>query len=183
MSEIKGRISRAFHLFVKKRGREPLPEEITPEVGMDPIKIQRVIAVTQEAVSLETPLGDDTKLEDFIENREALSSIRDLIERMDLARTTRALLSQLKPRKERILRLRCGIGEPRTYTLAEVGRGFGLSQERIRQIQRKALEKLKARPGAATIYGESLRGNLNHFHPSYTAEDYSNYRSDRKRLR
>ena len=154
--EMKGKISRAFHQFVKERGREPLPEEIASEVGIDPDKIERVLHMTQEPLSLEPPVGQDSKLEDFIASEEPLSSIQDLIERMDLARKTRDLLCLLNSREEQILRLRFGIGEPSGHTLAEVGKRFGISRERVRQIQRNAVRKLKVQTKALAIYGEFL---------------------------
>ena len=154
--EMKGKISRVFHQFVKERGREPLPEEIASEAGIDPDKVHRVLHLTQEPLSLEAPVGEDSKLEDFIASEEPLSSIQDLIERLDLARKTRDLLSLLNPREEQILRLRLGIGEPTGHTLAEVGKRFGISRERVRQIQRNAVRKLKVQTKALAIYGEFL---------------------------
>jgi len=153
---MKGKISRAFHQFVKERGREPLPEEIASEAGIDPDKVHRLLHLTQEPLSLEAPVGEDNKLEDFIASEEPLSSIQDLIERLDLARKTRDLLSLLNPREEQILRLRLGIGEPTGHTLAEVGKRFGISRERVRQIQRNAVRKLKVQTKALAIYGEFL---------------------------
>jgi RNA polymerase primary sigma factor len=154
--EMKGKISRVFHQFVKERGREPLPEEIASEAGIDPDKVHRVLHLTQEPLSLEAPVGEDSKLEDVIASEEPLSSIQDFIERLDLARKTRDLLSLLNPREEQILRLRLGIGEPTGHTLAEVGKRFGISRERVRQIQRNAVRKLKVQTKALAIYGEFL---------------------------
>ncbi len=154
--EMKGKISRALHQFVKERGREPLPEEIASEAGIDPDKIERVLHMTHEPLSLETPVGEDSNLGDFIASDEPISFVEDLIEHMDLARKTGDLLSLLNSREHEILRLRFGIGEPTGYTLAQVGERFGISRERVRQIEWKALKKLKAQPRAKEIYGEFL---------------------------
>ena len=151
--EMKGRVSKIFHQFFKERGREPLPEEIASEAGIDLPSVQKVMDLIQEPVSLETPLGEDSKLEDLIASEENLSFIDDFLECIDQARKTRELLFLLNPREQQILRLRFGIGEPTSYTLGEVGKRFGLSRERIRQIEQKAFRKLKGHPRARGIYG------------------------------
>ena len=155
--ERKGKISKIFHRFVKEWGREPLPEEIASEAGIDLTNVQKVMDLIEEPVSLETPVGEDGKLEDFIESEESLSLFDDLIKCMDQARKTRDLLSLLNSREEQILRLRFGIGEPTSYTLEEVGKRFGISRERVRQIEYKAIKKLKGQPRAREIYGGLLR--------------------------
>ncbi|NIS61815.1 MAG: sigma-70 family RNA polymerase sigma factor [Proteobacteria bacterium] len=155
--EMKGRISRISHQFFRERGREPHLEEIASESGIDLSNVQKVMDLIQEPVSLETPLGEDRKLEDLIESEESLGFIEDLLQAMDQARKTRELLSFLNPREQQILRLRFGIGEPKSYTLGEVGKRYGLSRERIRQIEQRALRKLKGRSRAREMYG-GLRG-------------------------
>jgi RNA polymerase primary sigma factor len=151
--EMKSKISKAFHRLIKERGREPLPEEIASEAGIDLPNVQKVMDLIQEPVSLETPVGGDSKLEDVIGSEESLSFSDDLLESMDKAKNARYLLSLLDPREEQILRLRFGIGEPRSYTLEEVGKRFGISRERVRQIEQRALSKLQAKPRARAIYG------------------------------
>jgi RNA polymerase primary sigma factor len=156
MQEKKNRVSEVFHRSMKKGGREPLSEEIASEAGIDPDKVQKVMSLSQEAVSLETPVGDDGKLQDLIRSEERLSLVQDLVESMDFARKTQGLLSLLSPREEQILRLRFGIGESTPHTLSEVGKRFGITREWVRQIQRKALEKLSRKP-RAKAYIEDLR--------------------------
>jgi RNA polymerase primary sigma factor len=158
--ERKGKISKIFHRFVREWGREPLPEEIASEAGIDLTNVQKVMDLIEEPVSLETPVGEDGKLEDFIESEESLSLFDDLIKGMDQERKTRDLLSLLNSREAQILRLRFGIGEPTSYTLEEVGKRFGISRERVRQIEHKAIKKLQGQPRAREIYGGLLRDSL-----------------------
>jgi len=155
--EMKSKISKAFHRMTKERGREPLPEEIASEAGIDLPKVQKVMDLIREPISLETPVGGDSKLKDLIGSEESLSFSDDLLESMDKTKNARYLLSLLNSREEQILRLRFGIGEPASYTLEEVGKRFGISRERVRQIEQRALSKLKAQPKARAIY-RTLRG-------------------------
>jgi RNA polymerase primary sigma factor len=148
--EMRGKISKTFHQFVKELGRNPLPEEITAKTNIPLADVQKVTQLIQEPISLETPVGGNgDKLENLIGDGENVSFDDDLLENMDQARKTRDLLSLLNSREEQILRLRFGIGEPSTYTLEEVGNRFGISRERVRQIEEKALKKLKAQRKAA----------------------------------
>ena len=148
--EMRGKISKAFHRLVKELGRNPLPEEIAAETEIPLANVQKVAQLIQEPVSMETPVGDDGgKLENLIMDEDNVSFDDDLFENMDQARKTRDLLSLLNSREEQILRLRFGIGEPYSYTLEEVGNRFGISRERVRQIEEKALKKLKAQRKAA----------------------------------
>lgn len=149
--EIRRKISKNFHEFVKRRGREPDPEEIFSHMGIDPASAQKALELIKQPVSLETAVGDDSKLEDFIEGKKN-AGLEDLIECIDRARKTHRFLSVLKPREKEILQLRFGIGEPTTYTLKEIGQRFGISRERVRQIERKALKKLRAEPRARIMY-------------------------------
>ncbi len=150
--EMKSKISKASHRMIKERSREPFPDEIASEAGIDLSNVQKVMNLIQEPVSLETPVGGDSKLEDVIGSEESLSFSNDLLDSMDKAKNARYLLSLLDPREEQILRLRFGIGQPRSYTLEEVGKRFGISRERVRQIEQKALRKLQAKPKARAIY-------------------------------
>ncbi len=150
--EMKSKVSKAFHQITKEQGREPLPEEIATAAGIDLSNVQKVMDLIQEPVSLETQVGEDGKLEDFIGSEESLSFVEELLECMDQARKTRDLLSLLNSREGEILRLRFGIGQPRSYTLEEVGKRFGISRERVRQIEHRAINKLRGQPRARAIH-------------------------------
>jgi RNA polymerase primary sigma factor len=152
--EMKSKIVKGFHQLVKELGRKPLPEEIAEKTKIPLAHVEKIIELIQEPISLETPVGDDGgKLEDLMGDDESSSFADDLLDTMDQARITRDLLSHLNWREEQILRLRFGIGEPSTYTLEEVGKRFGISRERVRQIEQKALNKLKAQRKAAAVQG------------------------------
>lgn len=152
--EIKRKTSKAFHQLLKELGRAPQHEEIAARTRIPLANIQKVMELIQEPVSLETPVGDDgSKLEDLIGSEENLTVHDDLLEDMDRAKTTRDLLSLLSSREEKILRLRFGIGEPSGYTLEQIGNHFGISRERVRQIEQKALQKLKGQPRAVANCG------------------------------
>jgi len=155
--EMKRKISKISRLMIKERGREPLPEEIASETGIGLTNVQKVMDLIEEPLSLETPVGEDRKLGDLIESEESSSFSDILLDCMDKAKRTQHLLSLLNSREEQILRLRFGIGEPTRYTLEEVGKRFGISRERVRQIEYKAIKKLKGQPKARAIYG-ALRG-------------------------
>ena len=156
--EMKSKIIKGFHQLVKELGRKPLPEEIAARTNIPLADVQKVIELVQEPISLETPVGDDGgKLEDLIGSEEDVSFDDDLLENMDKARKTRDLLSLLNWREVQILRLRFGIGEPSRYTLEEVGKRFGISRERVRQIEEKALKKLRAQRRAREIHGTLRR--------------------------
>jgi RNA polymerase primary sigma factor len=142
--ETRSKIIKAFHELVKDLGRDPLPEEIGEKARIPLNGVLKVMSLIQEPISLETPVGEDgSKLQDLVGSEESLSYNEDLIETMDLAKRTRALLSLLSPREEKILRLRFGIGLTSGYTLEEIGNRFGISRERVRQIEERALRKLK----------------------------------------
>jgi len=152
--EMRGKISKTFHQLVKELGRNPLPEEITAKTKIPLADVQKVAQLIQEPISLETPVGGNgDKLENLIGDGENVNFDDDLLENIDQARKTRDLLSLLNSREEQILRLRFGIGEPSTYTLEEVGNRFGISRERVRQIEEKALKKLKAQRKTAAAQG------------------------------
>lgn len=135
---------KAFHELIKDLGRDPLPEEIANKAEIPLKSVLKVTSLIQEPVSLETPVGEDgSQLQDLVGSEESLSFNDDLIENLDLAKKTRDLLSLLSSREEQILRLRFGIGFPSGYTLEQIGKQFGISRERVRQIEERALKKLK----------------------------------------
>jgi len=111
---------------------------------VSPEKVQKILKVTKKTISLETPIGEegDSRLADFIEDKEAISP-QDVLISSNMTRQIQGVLSTLNQREEKVLRMRFGIGEKQDHTLEEVGQGFDLSRERIRQIEDKALRKLK----------------------------------------
>jgi RNA polymerase primary sigma factor len=125
-------------------GREPTPEELAEKLGMPLEKVRKVLKIAREPLSLETPIGDeeDSHLGDFIEDKNAILPI-DAVIQSNLRETTTRTLASLTPREERIIRMRFGIGMNKDHTLEEVGQQFSVTRERIRQIEAKALRKLK----------------------------------------
>ena len=125
-------------------GREPTPEELAEKLGMPLEKVRKVLKIAKEPISLETPIGDeeDSHLGDFIEDKNAILPIDAAIQ-SNLRETTTRVLASLTPREERVLRMRFGIGMNTDHTLEEVGQQFSVTRERIRQIEAKALRKLK----------------------------------------
>jgi RNA polymerase primary sigma factor len=144
MIETINKLIRISHSLVQEYGREPMPEEIAEHLGMSLEKVRKILKIAKEPISLETPVGDDEEihLQDFIEDEKALSPFEAMFSRLlgDQARNT---LATLTPREEKVLRLRFGIGEKHDHTLEEVGQGFAVTRERIRQIESKALKKLR----------------------------------------
>jgi RNA polymerase primary sigma factor len=130
--------------LVQKLGRTPLPEEIASKMDLPLKAVRRLIRIMAEPVSLETPIGDEKdRLGDFLEDRRIPRPSEEVIE-ADLCTKIRKTLAALPPRKEKVVRLRFGIGEPRDYTLAEIGEKFSVSRERIRQIEAETLRKLRS---------------------------------------
>jgi RNA polymerase primary sigma factor len=144
MIETMNKLVRAQRYLVQKLGREPHPEEIAEEMDMPLEKVQMVLKIAKEPISIETPIGedDDSHLGDFLEDKKALAVTDEVIQR-NLAAHTRQILSTLTPREERVLKMRFGIGERSNHTLEEVGQDFAVTRERIRQIEAKALRKLR----------------------------------------
>jgi len=144
MIETINKIGRATKQLVQTLGREPHPEELAEKLEMPLEKVRMVLKIAKEPISLETPVGEeeDSSLGDFVEDKNALSPADAVVER-NLSDQTRRVLSTLAPREERVLKMRFGIGEHGNHTLEEVGQDFEVTRERIRQIEAKALRKLR----------------------------------------
>jgi len=144
MIEIINKLNRTSRTLVQQNGREPTQEEIAEKMGVSLDKVQKVFKIAKRPVSLETPIGEegDGRLEDFIEDKEVISP-QDAAIRSNMAKRIQKVLSTLNEREEKILRMRFGIGEKHDHTLDEVGQYFELTRERIRQIEDKALRKLR----------------------------------------
>jgi RNA polymerase primary sigma factor len=144
MIESISKIVRTSRQMLNEIGREPTPEELAEKLGMPLEKVRRVLKIAREPLSLETPMGDeeDSRLGDFIEDKNAILPI-DAVIQSNLRETTTRTLALLSPREERVLRMRFGIGMNKDHTLEEVGLQFSVTRERIRQIEAKALRKLK----------------------------------------
>jgi RNA polymerase primary sigma factor len=142
--ELKNLFFKVFYELLKELGREPSPQEIADRASLPLEKVQMVLTLAAQPVSLETPIGDDEqRLGDFIEDERAVSPMEECSDR-ELAEVTRNLLSTLQPREEKILRLRFGIDGQPAETLEKIGKTFKVSKERIRQIEKKALRKLRS---------------------------------------
>ena len=144
MIETINKIVRTQRLILSEFGREPTPEELAKKLAMPLEKVRKVLKIAKEPVSLETPVGDeeDSSLGDFIEDKNALQPLDTAIQ-SNLSESTTKILASLTPREERVLRMRFGIGMNTDHTLEEVGLQFSVTRERIRQIEAKALRKLK----------------------------------------
>ena len=144
MIETINKLVRTSRFLVQEMGHEPNPEEIAEKMEMPLDKVRKVLKIAKEPISLETPIGEeeDSHLGDFIEDK-AMVSPQDAVINMNLSETTRKVLASLNPREERVLRMRFGIGERYDHTLEEVGQDFDVTRERIRQIEAKALRKLR----------------------------------------
>jgi RNA polymerase primary sigma factor len=152
MIETINKVLRTSRYLVQQLGREPSPEEIAAQMEMPADKVRKVLKIVKEPVSLETPIGDDEEsaLGDFVEDRQSVSPA-DAAMAISLEEQTRKVLATLTPREEQILRMRFGIGERSDFTLEEVGQRFAVTRERIRQIEAKALRKLRNPARAKTL--------------------------------
>jgi len=144
MIETINKLIRTSRYLVQEYGREPTPEEIADKMEFPLEKVRKVLKIAKEPISLETPIGEeeDSHLGDFIEDKKVLSP-SDAVVGMSLTEQTRKVLATLTPREEKVLRMRFGIGERADHTLEEVGQDFDVTRERIRQIEAKALKKLR----------------------------------------
>ncbi|MGM0574231.1 MAG: RNA polymerase sigma factor RpoD [Myxococcota bacterium] len=144
MIETINKLIRTSRYLVQELGREPTPEEIAQKMDMPVEKVRKVLKIAKEPISLETPIGEeeDSHLGDFIEDKRIMSPA-DAVISMNLSEQTRKVLATLTPREEKVLRMRFGIGEKSDHTLEEVGQDFFVTRERIRQIEAKALRKLR----------------------------------------
>jgi RNA polymerase primary sigma factor len=144
MIETINKLIRTSRYLVQEHGREPTPEEIAEKMEFPLEKVRKVLKIAKEPISLETPIGEeeDSHLGDFIEDKKVLSP-GDAVVNFGLSEQTRRVLMTLTPREEKVLRMRFGIGEKADHTLEEVGRDFNVTRERIRQIEAKALRKLR----------------------------------------
>ncbi len=144
MIETINKLVRTSRQMLHEIGREPTPEELSEKLAMPLEKVRKVLKIAKEPISLETPIGDeeDSHLGDFIEDKNAIIPVEAAIQ-SNLRETTTRVLASLTPREERVLRMRFGIGMNTDHTLEEVGQQFSVTRERIRQIEAKALRKLK----------------------------------------
>ena len=144
MIETINKLERTTRYLVQELGREPTPEEIAERMELPLDKVRKVLKIAKEPISLETPIGEeeDSHLGDFIEDK-SITSPSEAVISVNLAEQTRKVLATLTPREEKVLRMRFGIGEKSDHTLEEVGQDFEVTRERIRQIEAKALRKLR----------------------------------------
>ena len=146
MIETINKLIRINRYLIQTLGREPTPEEIAKKMELPTEKVRKVLKIAKEPISLETPIGDENEsnssLGDFIEDKKAVNPSKAVIS-MNLSEQTRKVLATLTPREEKVLRMRFGIGEQSDHTLEEVGHDFEVTRERIRQIEAKALRKLR----------------------------------------
>ena len=138
--------------LTQELGREPTPDEIAAEMEMDVKKVKHIIKISQDIVSLEAPVGseEDSKLQDFIEDDQSLSP-NDATNQQLVKEAIKTMLHDLSPRERKIIKMRFGLGDGVGHTLEEVGKEFGVTRERIRQIESKVLQKLKDHPAVARI--------------------------------
>jgi RNA polymerase primary sigma factor len=144
MIETINKLVRTQRGLVQELGREPSPDEIAERMEIPVSKVRKVLKIAQEPISLETPIGEeeDSHLKDFIEDRGALSPV-EAVMHLNLRDQTQMVLKTLTPREEKVLKMRFGVGGGSEHTLEEVGQNFTVTRERIRQIESKALRKLR----------------------------------------
>ena len=163
MIETINKLVRATRHLVQVLGREPTPEELAEKMELPVEKVRMVLKIAKEPISLESPVGeeDDSHLGDFIEDKDAVDPQGAVLE-ANLAENTRKVLATLAPREEQVLKMRFGIGEKANHTLEEVGQDFEVTRERIRQIEAKALRKLRHPSRSRLLKGfiDELAGTL-----------------------
>ena len=144
MVETLSKINKITRAYVQEEGREPTFTELAKELNLDEKKIKNIVKISKEPVSLETPVGDsdDTYLKDFIEDENEYTPVEAMVND-DLKEKVREILKSLTPREEKVLKMRFGIDVASEHTLEEVGKDFSVTRERIRQIEVKALRKLR----------------------------------------
>ena len=144
MVETMNKLARTFEYLVREKGRDPTPEEIAEKMSLPLEMTRQILKIAREPISLESPIGeeDGRQLVDFIEDKKLILP-SDAAVNLNLAEQIRKVLSTLTPREERVLRMRFGIGEKADHTLEEVGQEFTVTRERIRQIEAKAIRKLR----------------------------------------
>ncbi len=144
MVETLNKINKIKRIFIQKHGREPTYDELAKTLNLDEKKIKNIIKISKEPISLETPIGDseDAYIKDFIESDSGFSPA-DAVANTDLKEHVREVLKSLTPREEKVLKMRFGIDVASEHTLEEVGKDFSVTRERIRQIEVKALHKLR----------------------------------------
>jgi RNA polymerase primary sigma factor len=159
MIETINKLIRTSRSLVQEMGREPTPEEIARKMGIPIAKVRKVLKIAQEPISLETPIGEeeDSHLGDFIEDRAVASPVEAIIN-LNLREQTQAVLKTLTPREEKVLKMRFGVGDGSEHTLEEVGQSFAVTRERIRQIESKALRKLR-HPSRSRLLRAFLEGS------------------------
>lgn len=159
MIETINKMVRTSRQLIQELGREPTPEEIAERMELPVDKVKKVQKISKEPISLETPIGEeeDSSLGDFIEDKKIISPA-DAVMSVTLSEQTRSVLSTLTPREEKVLRMRFGIGEKSDHTLEEVGQDFFVTRERIRQIEAKALRKLR-HPSRAKMLKSYIDGD------------------------
>jgi len=140
--EALNRISRVQRAMINEMGREPAPEELAQWTGVSAQKVRLILESSRPPLSLETPIGEDSALGDFLEDTSTTSPTESLLNR-DLATHVERALATLSAREKEILRLRFGLGQARGHTLEEIAKRFALTRERIRQIEAEALQKLR----------------------------------------
>jgi RNA polymerase primary sigma factor len=152
MIETINKLTRTSRSLVQELGREPTAKEIGERMDLSASKVRKIMKIAQEPISLETPIGEeeDSHLGDFIEDKNAVSPVESVIS-TNLREQTSMVLNTLSPREELVLRMRFGVGEGSEHTLEEVGRSFNVTRERIRQIESKALRKLRHPSRAAKL--------------------------------
>src|SRR5687767_7487403 len=164
MIETINKLTRTSRALVQELGREPQAEEIAERMDMPVAKVRKIMKIAQEPISLETPIGEeeDSHLGDFIEDRGVISPIEHVIV-ANLKEQTSKVLRTLTPREELVLKMRFGVGDGSEHTLEEVGRSFNVTRERIRQIESKALRKLRGGRPPPRPAGQP-RGDLGRVH-------------------